>query len=943
MPKIRVLAALVAGLFILSACNTTTPRFAFTSAEKRGVITANGLKFVIMPDPTTQLVEVDVHYEVGAREDPEGKAGLAHLVEHLMFQTRPDGPDTAPIFQTLLDISTFMNAFTTEDMTHYNTTVHAENLDAMLKIEAMRMFYAADLPPFGCSTLKESEFEREREVVRNEIRAGSSADRYVEQLVAGQLYPEHHAYSRETGGNDQQIASASLKDACDFMKSYYAPERATIVIAGGVDVDEAVKDIEKWFGKLPKRTAAARVEPKPFVIASNSRKEIDADVERPSVYVGWALPSESSPDGEAARFGIGGAFSRIAEKAQEYGFAYRVQPRFFGGSLAPIFAIKIELKGMDKLDEALEFAKNAASQAYRGWDSISYDDLEEAKNRSKAELIQSLEPLPSRTLEVSTMVQFAKEFDFNSSGQYLFHALDKIEKFDGARVAKVVKSALAWDKVGIVVVKPSANGLKGDTRSKVSFSVATDAGVTAAAIDPEVAAREARHPYKLTAEVKSLAGASRFTMGNGMQVVMLQQKSMPVAHVMLAFRNVGEAATPDSAVAFGAAAFLRRVGNFDPQSNQNTDVFSRTGIDVGCTPTTDYVVCDSHGVNIYLDVMVKGLERLVTAGEYNQEQIERWQKNQADNLKLHSTIEMNEYIREATAAVYGPDHPYTKVAVFTPEAIGKVHADALTDFRNKHYTAGNAVLIMVGNFELKDAEKLARDTFGGWDKGNLAKPADDKPFKRTGPSFIGVTKDKVDQQVTAVISYPSRPGVDGQEGARRVLAEMLDERAQNVRFKRGSTYGLYFRRSQHIGAGEYTLVGGARLGGTMDAERAGESIKAIRDSLDDLRKGDADFDVDFVRARRTLISKMLGESTVTEDLANALAYVANYNLSPNFYNTLLQQIAAVSPAQIRALIKTEIDPNNEVVVVLGDKAHVERAFADAGIKDIKVVEPDFKK
>ena len=129
----------------------------------------------------------------------------------------------------------------------------------------------------------------------------------------------------------------------------------------------------------------------------------------------------------------------------------------------------------------------------------------------------------------------------------------------------------------------------------------------------------------------------------------------------------------------------------------------------------------------------------------------------------------------------------------------------------------------------------------------------------------------------------------------------------------------------------------------MDAERAGESIKAIRDSLDDLRKGDADFDVDFVRARRTLISKLLGESTVTEDLARTLGYISNYGQELDFNNKVLQEIAAVSPAQIRALIKTELDPNNEVVVMLGDKAHVEKAFADAGIKDTKIVEPDFKK
>ncbi|MEO6772785.1 MAG: insulinase family protein [Kofleriaceae bacterium] len=937
-----MLAVLVAGLFVLSACNPETPRFAFQSAERRGVINANGLRFVIMPDPTTQLVEVDVHYEVGAREDPEGKAGLAHLVEHLMFQTRPDGPDTQPIFQTLLDMATFMNAFTNEDMTHYWTTVHAENLDAMLKIEAMRMFYAADLPPFGCSTLKESEFEREREVVRNEIRAGSSAEDYIEQLIAAQLYPPHHAYSRETGGDDQQIASASLKDACDFMKKYYAPERATILISGGVDMDEAVKDIEKWFGKLPRRTAAPRVIPQPFTV-QHVRKEIDADVERPSLWIGWSLPAGNTPEGEAAQFGIGSAFARIARKAQEYGFAYRVEPRIFGGEIAPLFAIKIELKGLDKVDEALDFAKNAAKEAYRGWDGISYSDLEEAKNRQKADLILSLEPLPSRTLEVGRMVQFAKEFDFNSTGQYLFHALDKIDKFDGAQVASAVKKALDWDKAGIILVKPSSNGIKGDTRSKVKFAVSTDQGVQQAAMDPAEAAKEARRPVKIFAELKGLASAKRFKLGNGMEVVLLQDMSMPVAHVQLRFRNAGDAATPDSDIAAAAAAFLQRVGNMDPQGVQNTDVFSRTGVDVGCRANEDAVVCESHGVNIYLDVMVKGLERLITAGEYSQDQIEHWQKRIADNMKLHSTIEQDEYMRQFYAALYGPDHPYTKTAVLTPKSASGVHMDALLDFRRKHYTAANATLIIVGNFHLEYAEKLAKDTFGSWDAGGTDKPVDAKPFKRPGPSFVGVTKDKVDQQVTAVIAYPSPAGVDGQEGARRVLAEMMDERAESVRFKRGSTYGLYFRRLQHVGPSAYIMVGGARLGGTMDAERAGESIKAIRDSLDDLRKGDADWDQDFVRARHSLISKLLGESTVTSELAGRLGFISEYNLDGNYFNTILQEIAAVSPAQIRALIKTELDPNNEVVVVLGDKAHVEKTFADAGITDVKIIDPDYKK
>ena len=70
-------------------------------AERRGRLESNGIRFVLMPDETTQLAEVDIRYDVGSREDPPGRAGLAHLVEHLMFQTRPDGPNTAPMFQTI--------------------------------------------------------------------------------------------------------------------------------------------------------------------------------------------------------------------------------------------------------------------------------------------------------------------------------------------------------------------------------------------------------------------------------------------------------------------------------------------------------------------------------------------------------------------------------------------------------------------------------------------------------------------------------------------------------------------------------------------------------------------------------------------------------------------------------------------------------------------------
>jgi len=196
MTKISLAAAAIAMLAV--ACGPETPKFAFREAEQRGKLQSNGLRFVIMPDPTTQLVEVDVRYDVGSREDPPGKAGLAHLVEHMMFQQRPDGPTSPPLMESLGQLTTYFNAYTNWDTTHYQTAARAENLDALLKIEAMRMY-------FGCETVAETQFEREREVVRNEIRASSSADNYVVQLIEKQFYPDGHAYEREIGGDDVAV------------------------------------------------------------------------------------------------------------------------------------------------------------------------------------------------------------------------------------------------------------------------------------------------------------------------------------------------------------------------------------------------------------------------------------------------------------------------------------------------------------------------------------------------------------------------------------------------------------------------------------------------------------------------------------------------------------------------------------------------------------------
>ena len=115
----------------------------------------------------------------------------------------------------------------------------------------------------------------------------------------------------------------------------------------------------------------------------------------------------------------------------------------------------------------------------------------------------------------------------------------------------------------------------------------------------------------------------------------------------------------------------------------------------------------------------------------------------------------------------------------------------------------------------------------------------------------------------------------------------------------------------------------------------------MRDGVDALRRG-VEFDAMFVRARRKVVERLLGASTMSTELASQLGEIARFGLEPSHVNTLLRQTAALSTAQVKSLLARELDPRAEAVVILGDRGAVTKAFADAGIANARLVEPDYK-
>lgn len=917
MQLARVLSAAVLVAAASTACNPEVPKTSFVYGEKRGTITSNGLRFVIMPDKTTSLVQVDVRYEVGSREDPPGKAGLAHLVEHMMFQQKPDGPDTQPLMHSIGQLTNFFNAYTNWDTTHYMLQGRAERLDDLLKIESMRLY-------FRCQTISEDEFLREREVVRNEIRQrGGTPEGRIPDLVLAEVYPKDHPYARMIGGDDANLTNIQLKDVCEFMDKYYTPDRATVIVAGGVDVDQTAQQIQKWFGSQEARKGAPRAEVAPVTAVKAGKAQYDLDIERPVLAVAWPLPASNTDEGRAVQWGINRVFGETAFQAAEYDFAYSVDGSLLGGQEAPAFVVLVELKGMGKMGEALDFVKRAAAKAHRNFDDANWEQTEDFKARTTAAFLEQLESLTARTNAMGEAVQFDTDTEFASQDLYLINELERIKKFDGGLIERSVKKNLDWDKAKVIVFKNNKEGLHGDKRAKVTFQTKSHGNKREI---PEVDPREAKIPLRVAADMPVFDKVERYQLGNGMNVVLLPIESpMPLVSSILMF-NVGDAHATVPGMADLAAAFLR--------APLDMDAMSRTGIGIRGFSGNDQTFFVTGGLDIYLGVMLKSMERMIKAGVYNQEGIENWRKSYKERFKRKDFQADNEFSRQLLTALYGAEHPYTKNAVLTPDALDGLGKDRLTSFRDKHYSAGNATLIVVGKFDPARAKSIISNNFGGWGKGYVDPRIDPTPRARTGPEFIGVVGQD-NPQATVTIGYPAPAGIDGNEAARRVLTEMLNIRMGDIRFKLGATYGTYAGRQIQLGPSAY------QMGGSVDGPRLGEALAAMRDGVEMLRKGDT-FDIDFVRARRSLIEDLLGQSTVTGELAQRLGTIARFGLKPDYYKQLVQQIAAVSPRQVRDLLERELDPNGEVVVVLGDRGTLEKGFAGAGITQVKLIEPDYR-
>ena len=246
----------------------------------------NGLQVVVVENPRAPIVVHTVWYRVGAADEPPGKSGIAHFLEHLMFKGTPTVP-SGQFSKIVAANGGSDNAFTSQDYTAYVQRVASDKLELVMRMEADRMAHLR---------LTDEKVAPERGVVQEERRQRTdnspSAQLYERRRAVTYL---RHPYRIPVIGWKREIDRLTAEDALAFYRRHYAPNNAILIVAGDATAAEIRRLAEKYYGPIPRRPVPERVRPEePDQLAARRITMKNPRVHVPSVSITWRAPSYSA-------------------------------------------------------------------------------------------------------------------------------------------------------------------------------------------------------------------------------------------------------------------------------------------------------------------------------------------------------------------------------------------------------------------------------------------------------------------------------------------------------------------------------------------------------------------------------------------------------------------------------------------------------------------------
>jgi zinc protease len=873
----------------------------------------NGLTVYTLRDTTTPNVSVSLWYEVGAKHDPAGRSGFAHLFEHILSRKTVNMPYNM-INKLTEDVGGIRNASTSWDRTNYYETVPARYLETMLWTHAERM---------ARPVVDAEVFENERNVVKEELRQRVLAPPYgrLGAFVLTENAWDSAPHRRPTIGSIADLEAAKLEDARAFHEAFYGPDTATLIVAGNFDEAQLSRWVDTYFGAVPARARKTSLAITQRDAPRTRERLVTAyapNVPLPVAASLWQTPGSAHPDMPVLSVLNAilsrGNNSRLYQGLVQKGLATSVSGNLVDTEESGFYAPIVILAGGKSVTDA-EPALAAEIERLRSA-PVTAAELAEAKNELIADGLRQRETFQGRAFALGEAL--VRTGDPRAPDKELAN-IQRVSVADVQRVAR--KYLTPNSRVAIRYVNETGRpaGQTGDSWSNPVplpvFASVPPATRPANALAPEGQRQQPPAPGAAVPVTAPVIAESK--LATGMTLVTARTGNVPLATMTMVFRG-GAATDPRGKAGLATlAADLATRGTTTRTAQQIATELESLGASISSGAGPDGISVSVSAPATNLEAAGRVLADIVQNASFPAEEVERQRTRAVDSLG----VAMRDPGALASMVVQPVSYggaPYGALAGGTVTSLKNLTRDDLVGAYRTWWHPANAALVVSGGIDPAETVNMAQRLFGSW-RGQG--PAPVVPTARAGEAqkVRTVVIDMPGAGQAAVVAAVR--GIDRADPdyynvvvANAILGSGSNGRLfEEVRTKRALSYGA--NSSLPARADDALLTASAQT----KNESAADVAKIFLDELD--RLGTQPLTADEIEKRKAFVSGIYTlQSETSAGFGATLAGLIQQGLSPSEAVRYLRNIETVTPDAASKAAARLSASNRATLVIVGDSS-----------------------
>ena len=865
---------------------------------------SNGLEVVLHEDHTLPLVAVNLWYHVGSKDEEPGRTGFAHLFEHVMFEGSKH--HNKSFFDPLQKVGAMVNGSTSTDRTNYWVTLPSDYLELALWLESDRMGYLLD-------ALDQKRFDVQRDVVKNERRQSYENRPYgmAHLLMQPAVFPKPHPYNWPTIGTPEDLDAASLEDVKAFFRRYYAPNNASLALAGDFDTSQAVLLAERYFGDIPPAPQTNRVGRMDTRLEGSAHLVMYDNVQLSRAYLGWpALPAfdPGRPAMDVLGAVLGdGKTSRLHRK-----LVYEQQAARDAGVYTMAMEIAGEIEVLitaapgHKLDDVLKSTEEELERIQA--EAPTEEEVERAKNRIETEFTQMLEHIGG----------------FGGRADQLNYF--NVYQGDPGLIGTVMER---YREVTPEDVKRAA-ALLGGNRVRL-----------------DVLPRPAHRPSSLTlnrAVMPAPAPAATFSppvpvrrkLANGLNILHVERRELPLVSVGLLMKAGATTDPQDKPGLSHLTASMLQEGTKTRTSQEISRALENLGTHLETEVAREQVLLSMDMLASNWVAALELLADVVTNPSFPAKELERIRKERLTDLKRVADDPNAIASRASRALLYGPDHPYGHPATGTEASVAAIRREDLVRHAQEQFVPGASTLLVVGQVSLEEVMERAQAVFGGWRakrRAAAAEQAQISPSKKATTIYLADKRGAAQSVIyTGQLTIPRHhPDYHAMNLLNLILGGQFSARLnRNLRQEKGYTYGYMSSIDWVIGSSAFLAGGSVQTKVTKEAVM--ETLKEMRD-IREKRPVTAE---EFEDARQNVFRGFPSAFESQGQVMHQVSRLALFGLPETYFQEYLGLVEAITLNDLHRVAKERLNDGPEMLLVVGDMGAVESGIRELELDTVTV-------